>query len=106
MNKDYTFTITNTLPGTMARAGVLHTPHGDEGSEGLLLGDRIAPQTINIDEGRTTNGTNRQNVVVVNYADRKPGESFAIAPSIGKSIWLKFDPKTMQFGIVEQNFEG
>ncbi|MEI6480808.1 MAG: tRNA guanosine(34) transglycosylase Tgt [Candidatus Saccharibacteria bacterium] len=29
MNKDYTFTITNTLPGTMARAGVLHTPHGD-----------------------------------------------------------------------------
>jgi queuine tRNA-ribosyltransferase len=27
--KDYSFTITNRLPGTMARAGVLHTPHGD-----------------------------------------------------------------------------
>lgn len=27
--KDYSFTITDRLPGTMARAGVLHTPHGD-----------------------------------------------------------------------------
>lgn len=27
--KDYSFTVTHTLPGTMARAGALHTPHGD-----------------------------------------------------------------------------
>ena len=70
------------------------------------MGDRIAPQTINIDEGKTTNGTSRQNVIVVNYTDRKHGESFAVAPSVGKSIWLKLDPKTMQFGEVAQNFEG
>jgi heat shock protein HslJ len=85
---------------------LLDTASDPVGSEGVLLGDRIAPQTINIDEGKTTNGTSRQNVIVVNYADRKPGESFAIAPSVGKSIWLKLDPKTMQFGEVAQNFEG
>ncbi|MES2416270.1 MAG: hypothetical protein V4504_01055 [Patescibacteria group bacterium] len=85
---------------------LLDTVSGPIGSDGVLLGDRIAPQTINIDEGKTTNGTNRQNVIVVNYADRNPGESFTVAPSVGKSIWLKLNPKTMQFGVVEQNFEG
>lgn len=29
MTKDYGFTVTHTIPGTLARAGVLHTPHGD-----------------------------------------------------------------------------
>lgn len=27
--KDYSFTVTHSLPGTLARAGVIHTPHGD-----------------------------------------------------------------------------
>jgi heat shock protein HslJ len=27
-------------------------------------------------------------------------------PSVGKSIWLLLDPETLQFGEVEQNFEG
>jgi len=85
---------------------LVSTPSGSVGSEGFLLGDRIAPQTINIDEGETTKGTNRQNVIVVNYADRKTGESFTVAPSVGKSVWLKLNPVTMQFGTVEQNFEG
>ena len=85
---------------------LLNTVNGPVGIDGVLLGDRIAPQSINIDEGKTANGTNRQNVIVVNYADRKSGESFAVAPSVGKSIWLKLDPKTMQFGEVTQNFEG
>ncbi len=85
---------------------LLDTASGTVGSNGILLGDRIAPQTINIDEGKTINGTKRQNVIVVNYADRKSGESFAVTPSVGKSIWLKLDPKTMQFGVVEKNFEG
>lgn len=85
---------------------LVSTPSGMVGSDGVLLGDRISPQTINIDEGETTNGTNRQNVIVVNYADRAAGESFDIKPSVGKSIWLKLDPNTMQFGEVAQNFEG
>lgn len=84
----------------------LNTVNGYIGSDAILLGDRIAPQTIKIDEGKTANGTNRQNVIVVNYADRKTGEAFTVPPSVGKSIWIKLDPKTMQFGEVAQNFEG
>ena len=84
----------------------LGTADGHLGSHGFLLGDRIAPQTINIDEGKTTSGTNRKNVIVVNYAERKQDEPFTTAPSIGKSLWLKLDLTTMQFAEVEQNFEG
>lgn len=79
----------------------LNTKDGVKGSDAVLLGDRIAPQTISMDENK-----GRINVIVLNYADRKENESFAVAPSIGKSIWLKLDAKTMQFGEVAQNFEG
>ncbi len=79
----------------------LDTPSGYMGSHAVLLGDRIVPQTTEL-----SRNTNHKNVVVVNYADRAPGESFAERPSMGKSIWLKFDPATMQFGEVVQNFEG
>jgi len=75
----------------------LNTANGYVGSDGVLLGDRIAPQTIEKGKG---------NVIVVNYAERKPGESFAVQPSVGKSRWFLLDPKTMQFGEVAQNFEG
>jgi heat shock protein HslJ len=75
----------------------LASDDGYVGSHGVLLGDRIAPQT-------TVSG--RGNVVVVNFADRRPGEPFSTRPSIGKSIWLLLDPATMQFGEVAQDFEG
>lgn len=75
----------------------LKTESGYIGSHGVLIGDRIAPQT-------TESGTGR--MIIVNYADRKPGEPFAIRPSVGKSIWLLLDAETMQFGEVVQNFEG
>ncbi len=85
----------------------LNTPTtGYKGSNAFFLGDRIAPQTTEIDEGKTANGTNRKNVIVVNYAVRLPGQSLAEKPSVGKSVWLKLDPATMQFGEVAQNFEG
>lgn len=48
------------------------------GTNGVLLGDRISPQDIKI----------RNSVVVANYADRRPEESMAITPSIGKSKYL------------------
>jgi hypothetical protein len=85
---------------------LLDTVDGFVGSDGVFLGDRIVPQTISIDEGETVKGTNRLNVVLVNYLDRKNSEDFTIEPLIRKSIWLKLDPKTMQFGEVAQNFEG
>jgi heat shock protein HslJ len=75
----------------------LNTPKGYVGSEGVLLGDRISPQATTMGSGT---------IIIFNYADRKPSESFAIAPSVGKSMWLKLNPNTMQFGEVEQNFSG
>ncbi|MBU4536897.1 hypothetical protein KJ603_02575 [Patescibacteria group bacterium] len=84
----------------------LNTPEGYIGSEAVFLGDRIAPQSTEMDEGMTSNGTNRQNVIIVNYAVRLPDEPFTVQPSVGKSIWLKLDPETVQFGEVAQNFEG
>jgi hypothetical protein len=84
----------------------LNTPAGFIGSRAFFLGDRIAPQTTELDEGETANGTSKQNVIVVNYATRLPDEPFTVAPSMGKSVWLKLDSITMQFGEVAQNFEG
>jgi hypothetical protein len=48
------------------------------GTNGLLLGDRVAPQDVWI----------RNGVVVVNYADRRPEEPMAAPPSVGKSNYL------------------
>lgn len=71
------------------------------GSESYFLGDRIAPQTI--DDGGNRGGGN---IIIVNYADRATGESFAVQPSVGKSVWLILDLATMQFATVQPNFEG
>ncbi len=84
----------------------LNTTTGYIGSQAVFLGDRIAPQTTEMEEGITVMGTKRQNVIIVNYAVRLPNEPFTASPSVGKSLWLKLDPVTMQFGEVAQNFEG
>jgi heat shock protein HslJ len=75
----------------------LKTPEGYTGSHAILLGDRIAPQTTESGPG---------NSVIVNYADRAPGDNFSAQPSIGKSLRLILDPTTMQFGEVVPDFEG
>lgn len=107
--EDVAFLITQETGGSgvfFYLVAALNTPDGYVGSHAFFLGDRIAPQTTEIDEGKTSRGTNRQNVIVVNYAVRLPGEPFTARPSLGKSTWLKLDPATMQFGEVAQNFEG
>lgn len=81
--------------------GALNTEKGYVGSDGYFLGDRVAPQSTNL----STNPRHK-NVVVFNYADRAPGEPMASRPSVGKSVYLKLNPATMQWGIVEPNFEG
>jgi len=81
--------------------GALYTADGWKGSHGVLLGDRIAPQTT-----EESPNPSHKNVIVVNYADRLPSDSMTDTPSVGKSIWLKLDPGSMQFGEVAQNFEG
>lgn len=79
----------------------LNTEDGWVGSQSYLLGDRIAPQTTELSQN-----PNHKNVIVVNYMDRAEGQAMSEQPSVGKSVWLKLDPATMQFGVVEQNFEG
>lgn len=74
----------------------LKTTSGWQGSDAVFLGDRIAPQTTQINNG----------TIVVNYAERKKGEPMTTAPSEGKSLVLKLDPTGMQLGEVVQNFEG
>lgn len=56
----------------------LRTADGWKGTNAILLGDRIAPQTTNIKDGK----------VIVNYADRNPGEPMTTRPSLGVSKYL------------------
>jgi hypothetical protein len=98
--EDIAFLVTQQTGGTGTFyyvVAALATEESYRGSHGILLGDRIAPQT-------TVSGNGR--IVIVNYADRAPGEPFTSAPSIGKSVWLLLDPATMQFGEVAQDFAG
>jgi hypothetical protein len=48
------------------------------GTNGVLLGDRIAPKDVRV----------RNGVVTVNYADRRPEEAMSASPSVGKSQYL------------------
>ena len=79
----------------------LNTEEGYLGSDGYFLGDRIAPQTTEVSPN-----PKHKNVVVINYADRLPSEPMSTPPSQGKSVYLKLDPVTRQWGIVAPNFEG
>lgn len=81
--------------------GALNTERGYVGTEAYLLGDRIAPQNTTVSPN-----TRHKQVVVFNYATRSVGESMTTPPSVGKSVYLKLDPTSMQWGIVEPDFEG
>jgi hypothetical protein len=78
----------------------INTPKGYVGSDGYLLGDRIAPQATTLSANPKQVG-----VVVFNYADRDPSEPMTTQPSQGKSVYLKLDDG-MRWGIVQPNFEG
>ena len=95
--EDTAFLLTQETGGSGTFFYVVAYLNNKIGTDAVFLGDRIAPQTMNVEKG---------NILVVNYAERNPGESFAVQPSLGKSLYLKLDPKTLQFGEVVQNFEG
>lgn len=57
----------------------LQTETGYEGTNAILLGDRIAPQTIELQDG----------MLAVNYTDRKPDEPFTTPPSVGVSKYFQ-----------------
>ncbi len=75
---------------------LLNKVDGSVGTNAVFLGDRIAPQTTEL---------KGEDILVVNYADRNSGESFAVAPSVGKSMYLELNQKTLQLGEVAQNLE-
>ncbi len=79
----------------------LKTEEGYIGSDGYLLGDRIAPQSTDISPNQK-----HKYVVVFNYADRAKDEPMTASPSVGKSAYLKLNPDRMQWGIVVPDFEG
>jgi hypothetical protein len=88
--------------GTMFYAvPALNTEQGYVGGGGYLLGDRVAPQNIGLSQN-----PRHKNVVVVNYAVREDSEPMTTQPSVGKSTYLKLDTTSMQWGIVEPDFEG
>lgn len=79
----------------------LKTDEGYLGSDGYLLGDRIAPQNTTLSPNER-----HKHVVVFTYAERSPEAAMSDQPSVGTSVYLKLDPMTRQWGIVEPNFEG
>lgn len=97
---DLAFLITQETGGSgtfFYLVGALQNEDGSyRGTNAVLIGDRIAPQT--------TEFKNAQ--VIVNYADRAPGEPMTARPSMGKSLYLKYNTATNDFGEVVQNFEG
>jgi hypothetical protein len=62
-------------------AMAIQKENGYMGTNSIFIGDRIAPQTTEIEKGE----------IVINYSDRYPWENFTIKPSIGKSKYLYFE---------------
>jgi len=60
-------------------AVALMTGRGYQGLNAIFLGDRIAPQTTAIKDGQ----------VIVNYADRNPGDPLVAPPSVGVAKYFK-----------------
>lgn len=56
-----------------------------QGTNAVLLGDRIAPQTTEIRDG----------VLIVNYAERRPNEPMTAQPSVGVSKYLRVEGTTL-----------
>ncbi|MCB9817929.1 hypothetical protein H6787_00385 [Candidatus Nomurabacteria bacterium] len=97
---DKVFLITENTGGSgtfFYAVGAINDDEHYSGTNAMFLGDRIAPQT-------TETADNGE--VIVNYAERLPAEPMTTPPSVGKSMWLKYDVESNSFGEVVQDFEG
>lgn len=63
----------------------LKTDEGYEGTNAVLLGDRVAPQTTELRNGE----------IIVNYAERRQGEPMTTQPSLGVSKYLKVEDSVL-----------
>lgn len=62
----------------------------------MLLGDRIAPQTLEVQDGRA----------LYNFAKRRADEPMTSSPSIGESVWIHYNKETGEIGQWVKDFEG
>ena len=67
-------------------AAALNTADGYQGTNAVWLGDRIAPQTVEF----------KNNIIIANYAERNPGESMSVQPSLGVSKYLIWENNQLQ----------
>lgn len=97
---DVSFLITHEPGGSgtfFYLVGALQQRDGSyKGSQAMLIGDRIAPQTTEY----------RNGLIIVNYAERRPLDPMTAQPSMARSLYAKYDPASNDFGEVVQNFEG
>lgn len=83
--------------GTFYYAGIAVNDNGSyKGTDTILLGDRIAPQSYAIREGKAE----------VNYAIRNPGEDFSVQPSLGQTVRMQVDPSNNRLIQIAVDFEG
>ena len=59
-------------------AAALRTGDGYRGTHAILIGDRIAPQALEM----------HQRTIIVSYADRYPWEGFTVRPSVSRSRYF------------------
>jgi hypothetical protein len=82
---DIAFLLTQDAGGSGTFYYVVAAVHNADGTwrgtNGVFLGDRIAPQTTQIQNGQ----------LIVNYADRPAGAPMTARASEGKSMYLKLD---------------
>jgi hypothetical protein len=62
-------------------AAAIDVNNSYQGTNAVLLGDRVSPRTIDI----------RNGVIIAEFDDRKPDQPLAAAPSIAKTIYLKLN---------------
>jgi hypothetical protein len=79
----------------------LNTASGYVGSDGYLLGDRIAPQAPVV-----SSNPRHKNVIVFTVRARRPDDPMTAPPSIDKKVYLRLDADTVRWGIVAADFEG
>lgn len=71
----------------------IKTADGYKTTNGFLIGDRIAPQSIAIPRNA--------NELQVNFADRRPGEPMSTPPSAGRVLLLKVTPQGVLEGLMK-----
>ena len=71
----------------------LADPSGYKATPAFYVGDRIAPQSTEIDANLRE--------LRINYSERKPDEPMATQPSVGTTLYLKVTPAGLLEGIMK-----